>query len=72
MKSSYLLVVIILKKNNFREKLIQYLKKNRIETRPTFSPIHKMPTVSPKYFLFEKFKNMKYFFSKMLKVQYEF
>ena len=47
-KSSYWLVVIILKKNNFREKLIQYLKKNRIETRPTFSPIHKMPMYNKK------------------------
>ncbi len=48
-KSSYWLVVILLKKKKLREKLVNFLKKNKIETRTTFFQIHKMPIYSKKF-----------------------
>ena len=40
---SYWLVSILLHKKGIRNKLIKYLKKYRIETRPCFYPVHTMP-----------------------------
>ena len=47
-KSSYWLIVIIVNNIVIRNKLIKYLKKNEIETRPTFYPVHKMPMYNNK------------------------
>ncbi len=41
--SSFWLNVILLKNMKLRNKLMNYLKKEKIETRPTFCEIHKMP-----------------------------
>lgn len=42
-KSSFWMITIYLKNKKIRDKLINVLKKNRIETRTTFNPVHKMP-----------------------------
>ena len=42
-KNSYWLVSIILTKLNLRDKLINFLKKQKVETRPCFYPAHTMP-----------------------------
>ncbi len=47
-KSSYWLIVIILKNKNLKKKLEKYLLNNNIETRPTFYPIHKLPIYNTK------------------------
>jgi len=47
-KSSYWLVVILIKKKIKREKLVNFLNKNNIDTRPTFFQVHKMPMYSKK------------------------
>jgi len=47
-KSSYWLVVILIKKKIKREKLVNFLKKNKIDTRTTFFQVHKMPMYSKK------------------------
>jgi perosamine synthetase len=47
-KSSFWLVVVILKNKFLTKKLQKYLLKNKIETRPTFYPIHKLPMYKSK------------------------
>jgi len=42
-KSSYWLIVILLNNLKIKNKLIKYLEEVKIETRPTFYPVHKMP-----------------------------
>ena len=42
-KSSYWLINIFVKNKKIRDKLVNYLKKNGIETRTTFNPVHLMP-----------------------------
>jgi perosamine synthetase len=42
-KSSFWIITIFVKNKNYRNKLIKKLKKNKIETRTTFNPVHKMP-----------------------------
>ena len=41
--SSYWLIVIILENKLIKQRLEKYLYKNRIESRPTFYPLHKLP-----------------------------
>ena len=45
---SYWLVSILLKKKGLRDKLMNYLKQFRIETRPCFYPVHTMPMYKSK------------------------
>jgi perosamine synthetase len=52
-RSSYWLVVIILDNKIIKKKLEKFLTKNRIETRPTFYPLHKLPI----YYSNKIFKN---------------
>ena len=40
---SFWLVVIFLKTEKLKNKVVKFLKKKNIETRPTFYPIHTMP-----------------------------
>tara|TARA_B100001989_G_C24411799_1_gene399440 strand:- start:333 stop:833 length:501 start_codon:yes stop_codon:yes gene_type:complete len=42
-KSSFWLINIFVKNKKTRDGLAKYLKKNKIETRNTFNPVHKMP-----------------------------
>lgn len=42
-KSSFWIITIFLQNKIYRDKLIKKLKKNKIETRTTFNPVHKMP-----------------------------
>lgn len=42
-RSSFWLIVMLVKNSIVREKLIKFLRLNNIETRPTFFPIHEMP-----------------------------
>lgn len=42
-KSTYWMFSILTPDNNFREKLIEYLDDNNIETRPLFYPAHVLP-----------------------------
>ncbi len=51
--SSYWLIVIFFKDKKIRDKIFIFLKKNKIETRPTFFPIHSMDMYKVK-------KNFKY------------
>lgn len=42
-KSSFWLINIFLKNKKSRDNLAKYLKTNKVETRNTFNPVHKMP-----------------------------
>ena len=42
-KSSFWLINIFVNNKKTRDGLAKYLKKNKIETRNTFNPVHKMP-----------------------------
>ena len=42
-RSSFWLIVILVKNSIIRNKLMKFLRVNNIETRPTFFPIHEMP-----------------------------
>ena len=46
---TYWMFSILVKEENQRDKLRNFLKENGIETRPTFYPIHMMPMYSLKY-----------------------
>lgn len=46
---TYWMFSILVKEENQRDKLRNFLKENEIETRPTFYPIHMMPMYSLKY-----------------------
>ncbi len=54
-KSSFWLNVILLKNSRLRDKLMNFLKKENIETRPTFGEVHKMPM----YNINKRYKNSK-------------
>lgn len=55
-KNTYWLYSIVLKKSNLRDKMIIYLDKKGIETRPFFYPLHKLPM----YLTKEKFPVAEY------------
>ena len=42
-RSSFWLIVILVKNSIIRNKLMKFLRVNNIETRVTFFPIHEMP-----------------------------
>jgi perosamine synthetase len=37
------MITILLDEADHRDRLREFLKKNEVETRPTFYPVHKMP-----------------------------
>jgi perosamine synthetase len=47
--SIYWMFTILVKKNEDREPLREHLKKNGIETRPAFYPVHTMPMYADRY-----------------------
>lgn len=55
-KSSFWLYSIVIRKNGLRDKLIEYLKKKNVETRPFFVSLHKLPMYKNK----EKLLNSEY------------
>ena len=42
-RSSFWLIVILVKNSIIRNKLMKFLRVNNIETRPTFFPTYEMP-----------------------------